>query len=170
MIFEQRRVMFSKCSNFFVRSTVKGIRTYNNRMFSNSIPAPHSKEFLELQKKLFQFKKIPVEVTFLSRGTQLIGLNITQAEPHFLSTAPVYQPQILKSLSQNEKQEWLKMAKNYYAQVGQYELLCDVNCLTSKSENGISMYYIDHSLLEAKSYNPLNLVVEDLKEYPKSDF
>ncbi|WP_058515879.1 hypothetical protein [Legionella santicrucis] len=134
-------------------------------MFSNSsIPEPHSKEFLELQKKLFQFKKIPIEVTFLPSGTQLVGLNITKAEPYFLSTAPVYQPQILKSLSQNEKQEWLEMAKNYYAQVGRYELLCDVNCLSSKSENGISVYYIDHGLLEAKSYTPLNLVVEDLKE------
>lgn len=89
-------------------------------------------------------------------GTELIGLNITHLEPRCLGTAPVYNLGILNAISHNEKEEWLEMAKTHYAQLGKYELLCDVNCITSLSENGIPIHYIDHSLLDVKSYTPID--------------
>jgi hypothetical protein len=127
------------------------------RLFSSSahIPITHSAEHLNLQQKLFQHLNIATSVTALSIGTKLIGLNITFAEPHFLGTAPVYNPGILNALSHQEEQEWLEMSKTYYAQVGQYELLCDIHCVTSLSENGVPTHYIDHRLLEVQSYTPV---------------
>jgi hypothetical protein len=140
-----------------------------NRLFTSgrTIPKPHSREYLQLQEKLFKLEKIPVELTTLPKGTQLVGLNITAAEPHFLSTGAVYNPQILKAISHNEKNEWLEMAKSYYAQLGKYELLCDVNCVTTKSETGVPIHYIDHSLLEAKSYTPLENIFDLEINYSK---
>ncbi|KTD53504.1 hypothetical protein Lsan_3914 [Legionella santicrucis] len=141
-----------------------------NRLFSSStshIPQPHSKEYLQLQQKLFKLNKIPTDLTTLTKGTELVGLNITAAEPHFLSTGPVYNPQILKAISNSEKSEWLEMAKSYYAQLGKYELLCDVNCVTTKSEAGVPIHYIDHSLLHVKSYTPLEKVFHFEVNTPK---
>ncbi|KTC92194.1 hypothetical protein [Legionella cincinnatiensis] len=134
-----------------------------NRLFSSSashIPKPHSKEYLQLQQKLFKLDDIPTDLTVLHKGTELVGLNITAAEPRFLNTGPVYNPQILKTISDSEKNEWLEMAKSYYAQLGKYELLCDVNCVTTKSEAGVPIHYIDHSLLHVKSYTPLEKVFD----------
>ncbi|QEY49964.1 hypothetical protein [Legionella longbeachae] len=134
-----------------------------NQLFSSSvshIPKPHSAEYLKIQQKLFKLDNIPADLTRLRKGTELVGLNITAAEPRFLNTGPVYNPQILKAITQSEKNEWLEMANSYYAQLGQYELLCDVNCITTKSETGVPIHYIDHSLLHAKSYTPLEKVFD----------
>ncbi|AUH71437.1 Uncharacterised protein [Legionella sainthelensi] len=134
-----------------------------NRLFSSSIhhiPRPHSTEYLQLQQKLFKLDNIPTDLTTLRKGTELVGLNITAVEPRFLNTGPVYNPQILKAITHNEKNEWLEMAKSYYAQLGKYELLCDVNCITTKSEAGVPIHYIDHSLLDVKSYTPLEKVFD----------
>jgi hypothetical protein len=140
-----------------------------NSLFSSArtIPRPHSREYLQLQEKLFKLESIPAEVATLPKGTQLVGLNITAAEPRFLSTGPVYNPQILKAISHAEKSEWIEMAQSYYAQLGKYELLCDVNCVTTKSEAGVPIHYIDHSLLEAKSYTPLEKIFDLEINYPQ---
>ncbi|HBI21344.1 MAG TPA: hypothetical protein DDY37_01950 [Legionella sp.] len=128
-----------------------------NRLFSSPahIPITHSADHLNIQQKLFKHHNIATSVTALPIGTKLIGLNITPVEPHFLGTAPVYNPGILNALSHREKQEWLEMGKTYYAQVGRYELLCDIHCVTSLSENGVPTHYIDHRLLEVQSYTPV---------------
>lgn len=133
-----------------------------SRFFSSSshIPRPHSKEYLQLQLKLFRLDNIPAEETTLLKGTKLVGLNITAVEPRFLSTAPVYDPQILKDISPSEKNDWKEMGKLYYAQLADYELLCNVNCITTKSETGVPVHYVDHRLLEAKSYTPLEKVFD----------
>ncbi|WP_157010390.1 hypothetical protein [Legionella fallonii] len=133
----------------------------NNRFFSTAhVFNPHSEEHIQLQQKLFKLENIPTKITILPEGTKLIGLNVTPVKPRYLGTAPLYTTDILDALSPSEKDEWQEMVKTYYAQMGKYELLCDVTCITSLSENGTPIHYIDHSLLDVISYTPIEKLVD----------
>ena len=144
----------------YPKTTIQTQPYHFNRLFSNKpILIPHTDQHIILQKKLFKHENIPAKIITLPTGTNLIGLNITSVEPHFLGTSPVYNPDILDLLSPCEKEEWQEMSKTYYAQVAKYELLCDVNCVTSSSVNGVSIYYIDPGLLDVKSYTPIHKMI-----------
>ncbi|KGP62263.1 hypothetical protein EP47_01405 [Legionella norrlandica] len=148
--------MLSKFSkSFFPNKFI----TSASSSFSQYIPRPHSAEHLKLQLKLFNFEKINTEVKTLPTGTKLVGLNINPAEPRFLGTQPFYNPEILNALSPSEKEAWMEIAKEYYGQIGQYELLCDVKCVTSHSNNGIPIHHINPELLEVQSYTPVEEIL-----------
>lgn len=162
--------MFMRFTNGFAPFTRWGgslLSKSFNRFFSTQapkvldhIPRTHNPEHLQLQQKLFKIFNIPAELTFLPKGTKLVGLNSTLQEAHSLGTVPVYHPEILKSLSPNEMQEWLEMSKNYRAQVGEFETISNLKCLKSSSKNGIPIYHIDFNLLEEKSYTPVEKIID----------
>ena len=140
-------------------------------LFSSSthIPSPHSAQHIQLQKKLFKIDGIPAEEKKLPQGTRLIGLNITTpVEPRFLGTVPVYNPSILNALSNDEKKGWLELAKEYYAHIADYDLLCDIVCISTLSANGLPVYYIDPCLLEPKTYTPVEEMLNNFTSFSQT--
>ncbi|AHE67715.1 hypothetical protein Loa_02173 [Legionella oakridgensis ATCC 33761 = DSM 21215] len=157
--------MFMKFAKSLSPVVTQGIKAHTSKSFgrlfsTTNIPIPHSTEHLKLQQKLFKLDNTPATIKTLPTSTKLVGLNVTPVKPCFLGTAPVYDPEILNALSLREKQEWLEIAEKYYGQIGHYELLCDVDCVTSSSDNGVPIYYLDHSLLEPTSYTSIKKALD----------
>lgn len=146
-----------------------GSSIFSQRLFSScdGILFPHTRDYLQLQQKLFRSHNIPADITRLSKGTEVVGLNVSIAKPQFLSTRPVYHLEILKAITNNEKRGWFDLAESHIAQLGNYKLICDLSCITTKSEAGVPIYYIDNRFLDTQSYTPLHRVFDSVLTIPK---
>lgn len=129
--------------------------SFFNRAFYSKFPNAHSTTHLELQQRQLQEQLIPARRVTLPLNTPLIGLNRIFAKPYYLGTLPMYHPDILQKLSLTEKREWLDMANDVHASIGRYHLNQTLECLMSRSDQGVPRYYIDPRYLSVKQYEPI---------------
>jgi hypothetical protein len=129
--------------------------SFFNHAFYSKFPNSHSTSHLDIQQRQLWDQLIPARRVTLPLNTSLIGLNRIYAKPYYLGTLPMYHPDILQKLSLTEKREWLDMANDVHASIGRYRLNQTLECLMSRSDQGVPRYYIDPRYLSVSQYLPI---------------
>lgn len=134
---------------FFTSGRNSGLFTYHTPHL------PHSKEYLAAQLQQFKEKNRPAEIITLKKGHRLHGSD-TNIDLSY-GAVPLYPQGSLSQLSSNEVTRLRELG---FARIADYELLEDIDCIQSKTEQGYPVYYIHHYKTSMKNPRPIDEAIE----------
>lgn len=114
---------------------------------------PHSEEYIRAQGEAFTKLKIPFTLSQLPQGTELVGLNINQIQPHFFGGSPLCKFTALANLSPHKKAEFDNMHDQYFASIRMFKVLAPISCITT-FEEGNTFFYVHPSATKMEKKIP----------------
>lgn len=130
--------------------TVTQPTTLNQLIRAAHFWKPHSAEYIKAQGEAFTKMKIPFTLCKLPQGTELVGLNINQIQPHFFGGSPLCELAALANLSPLKKAEFDKMHEQYFASIRTFTVLAPISCITT-SEEGNIIFYVHPSVTKMEN-------------------
>ncbi len=148
--------MRSVISSSMARAAGRLFTTGHIGAFTSHTPhLPHSKGYLVAQLEQFKEKNRPAEIITLKKGHRFNGSD-TNIDLSY-GSIPLYPEGSFSQLSANEI---TRLRELRFARVADYELLEDIDCIQSKTEEGHPVYYIHHHKTSMKNPRPIDEIIE----------